>query len=123
MTAETADAPLPAIIICASCRASDGGDGAAFAESLDLVLGESNLQGSVRVVTTECLNACGAPVSLALSGDGRATYIFNRVEPENDAPDILSTVSAWLAGDKGHIEDARVCGRLRFCLTARIPYV
>ncbi len=43
------------------------------------------------------------------------------VSHEADRSDIVATVRHYLSSPKGWIEDARPCGRLRFCLTGRVP--
>lgn len=68
----------------------------------------------------ECLNACGKPVALSIQGRG-AGYLFAGVDPVADAADIAATARAYLAAPGGVIEDARPCGRLRFCLLGRLP--
>ncbi|WP_082634722.1 DUF1636 family protein [Fulvimarina pelagi] len=123
VSARPVDVGLPAVIVCTTCRSEQGERGAVLAESLQREIARQCLGESVRVVAVDCLNACGEPVSLALTGEGQASYVFNHLEPTNDVADVVSTVKAWLDADRGFIEDASACGRLRFCLTARIPFV
>lgn len=68
-----------------------------------------------------CMNACADPVSLALQAKGRATYFFTGVDPVADRADIVATVHAYLRSPGGWIEDATACGRLRHCLSGRVP--
>ncbi|SDC37809.1 DUF1636 family protein [Ruegeria marina] len=70
-----------------------------------------------------CFGACEAPVAMALQGAGRASYVFSGLDPVTDATDIAATCRAYLDSPLGWIEDARVCGRLRLCLRARLPAV
>lgn len=58
---------------------------------------------------------------MALQSTGRATCFFAGVDPQADVADIVSTIRAYLDAPKGWIEDARPCGRLRFCLVGRVP--
>lgn len=67
------------------------------------------------------MNGCARPVSLALQSPERATYFFGGVDLEADVADIVATLRAYLDAPKGWIEDARPCGRLRFCLVGRVP--
>lgn len=76
---------------------------------------------AVRIAPQDCMNGCGAPVSMALQAPGRATYFFAGVDPEADRADIIGTLRAYLAAPAGWIEDARPCGRLRHCLKGRVP--
>lgn len=68
-----------------------------------------------------CFNACDRPVGLSLQASGAATYFFTGVDPVGDLEDIVATVRLYLDSPKGWIEDARPCGRLRLCLTGRVP--
>lgn len=105
-----------ALHLCANCEGAPDRDGR---EALAAALGAEGLP--VALVPTPCLNACGAPVTLALQGAGRATYLFNGVDPEADRADILATVRLYLESPGGWIGDARPCGRLRHCLLGRVP--
>ena len=98
------------ITVCATCRE---GAGRALADHL----GSRGIE--VRLV--ECLNACAAPLALAVTGEGKATYLFAGVDPEAQAEEVVAF--AWLYRDapRGEIADARPCGDLRFCLRGRIP--
>ncbi|SFH44370.1 Predicted metal-binding protein [Palleronia marisminoris] len=70
----------------------------------------------------ECLNACGKPVALSVQGRGTG-YLFAGVDPVEDAADIAATARTYMAAPGGAIEDARPCGRLRFCLIGRLPAI
>ncbi|MDY8110294.1 DUF1636 family protein [Fulvimarina sp. 2208YS6-2-32] len=123
MTAMPDESRLPAIIVCESCRAADGTTGARLVADLVAALDEAGLVDALRVVGTDCLNGCGAPVALALSDARKAAYLFHRIEPAGDVADIVATARAWLAAEGGHIANATKCGRLRLCLAGRIPLV
>ncbi|WP_375260368.1 DUF1636 family protein [Palleronia sp.] len=97
--------------LCTTCRA--GVDTAALREALP--------EGA-ELRLHECLNACGKPVALSMQGRGTG-YLFNGVDPVTDAHDIAATARIYMAAPGGVIEDARPCGRLRFCLLGRLPAV
>ena len=103
------------IVVCSTCKGASESD----LDVLRRFLNESGL--TIAVAQTECMGACEQPVSLAFQGDGRATYLFAGLNFPDDIDDIFATAKTYLAADKGWIEDARPCGRLRFCLRARIP--
>ena len=69
----------------------------------------------------ECLNACGAPLALAVTGEGKATYLFGGVDPEAQAGEVLVFAGLYREAPGGEVADARAAGRLRFCLLGRIP--
>jgi predicted metal-binding protein len=102
--------------LCSTCEPSGS---AATRETLQRALRGAGLDATI--LPQACMNACAAPVSLALQGEGRATYFFAGIDPAADRADIVATVRAYLACPDGWIEDARACGRLRHCLKGRIP--
>ncbi|QXT41102.1 DUF1636 family protein [Gymnodinialimonas ceratoperidinii] len=108
----------PAVVLhlCSTCDPS-GFSGAR--DGLQAALSSAGIDAAV--VAQPCMNACAAPVSLALQGAGRATYFFGGIDPEADLADIVATVKCYLASPEGWIEDATACGRLRHCLKGRIP--
>ena len=78
------------------------------------------LIGRVDVETTDCMNVCDKPISLAVRAEGKAAYLFTGVDP--DAPeDIEAFAKLYAASPDGQIMDARPAGALRFCLVGRIP--
>ena len=107
----------PRVIICDTCAApGEAPQGEAFAEALrDLV------PSSVSVETTSCMNQCDRPISLALRGEGKDIYLFNSLDPARDLDDAAALVKLYAEAEGGTIIDARPAGRLRHCLTARVP--
>lgn len=96
---------------CSSCRDGRG------AQDLRAALDEIG----VSLVAQDCMNACGAPTALAIQGgQERAIYFFTGVDLDADRADILATLECYAQAPKGWIEDARACGRLRFCLSGRL---
>lgn len=75
---------------------------------------------AARVEADPCLGPCGSPVAMALQGGG-ASYVFAGVRLPEDLSDLVATCRAYRDAPGGWIEDARPCGRLRFCLHARVP--
>lgn len=79
------------------------------------------LGDDVALSLSPCLDRCEAPVALAMQSTGGAGYIFSGIDLAKDRRDIIETCRAYLESPNGWIEDARPCGRLRFCLAARLP--
>lgn len=104
-------------VVVRCCETCDGPGWDALRAALDL----ASFDVPVAFAAQSCMNGCARPSTLALQGAGRATYFFDGVEPETDIEDILSTVRTYIAAPSGWIEDARACGRLRFCLRGRVP--
>lgn len=97
------------LLICSTCA----GPGQALSDALGNVPGWS-------VDMHPCLSVCDQPVAMAAQAEGCATYVFAGLTPD-DADDIAAFAAAFDAAAKGWITDARPLGRLRFCLTARVP--
>ncbi len=94
------------IIICTGC-----------AGGTELV---AALAGRLTVETTDCMNLCSTPVSLAVRATGKAAYLFTGVSP--DSPDdVVAFAQLYAEAADGQIADARAAGDLRFCLVGRIP--
>lgn len=107
----------PRVIICETCAApGEAPQGAAFAASLQELVPEG-----VTVETAACLNQCDKPISMALRAEDRDIYIFHSVDPARDLADAAALARLYLAAEGGSIADARPAGRLRHCLTARVP--
>ena len=98
------------ITVCATCRE---GAGRGLAEHLARAGWEARL--------AECLFACGSPLALAVSGEGKAAYLFAGVDPAEQAREVAAFMALYRDAPAGEVADARPCGRLRFCLRGRIP--
>lgn len=108
------------LLICDSCAGSRNRE--AERQAVQTALAEAGLQpDQITVADHGCFSGCAAPVSLALQGQGMASYVFAGVDVVADAGDIAATCRTYLNAPKGWIEDARPCGRLRMCLRSRIP--
>ncbi|OJI93937.1 putative metal-binding protein [Planktotalea frisia] len=105
------------VIICDTCAvAGEAPQGEAFAQALRGRVGEG-----VCVETTSCMNQCDTPVSLALRSEGKDVYLFHSVDPARDLDDTLALIELYRTAEGGTIEDARPAGRLRHCLSGRVP--
>ncbi len=104
--------------ICTACLSDAAKSQVAV---LQATIALSDLAGQVAVDGLTCGDTCPAPAQVWLQAPGAASYIFAGVDLAQDRDDILATLRAYLAHPGGWIEDARPCGRLRFCLTARLP--
>jgi len=98
------------ITVCATCRE---GAGRALADHL--------ASEGIAVRLVECLNACGAPLALAVTGEGKATYLFTGVDPDTQGEEVATFLRLYRDAPGGEVADARSCGQLRFCLLGRIP--
>ena len=104
------------LVICDTCAAlGDTAKGADWAKTLRGVV------KGVEVKTVSCLNICDRPVSLAVQGKGKPTYVFGDTDPDTDTDNLISLLELYQSAPKGDITDARSIGRLRHCLVAKIP--
>ena len=103
--------------LCKDCLTTDA---PATAATLQGAL-DADLPGQVAVALSPCIERCDAPLALTLQSENGAGYVFAGIKPETDLTDIVATCQAYLDSPDGWIEDARPCGRLRFCLAARLP--
>lgn len=104
--------------ICLSCRqGTEAPQGPAFVEALKAALSDE----PVEVVGAECMNACEAPVSMALTAPDKQSYLFAHVRPDGDVADAAGLVRLYLEAKGGVITNAKDAGRLRFCLRGRVP--
>ncbi len=114
------------LIFCTTCGGqSDETDecsaGRAFGADVEQALKSAGLSEEFSVGYVACMGACVEPVSMAVQGKGRATYLFAGLNPVVDVADVIATCQTYLNAPDGWIEDARPCGRLRHCLRARVP--
>ncbi len=108
--------------VCSTCLATGETEpqGAASADKLRQALADAGIN-EFEVKTVECMSMCDAPTAVSIRAEGKAAYLFSGIDPVNDSADILAFAKLYAASDDGWIEDARPIGRLRFCLTGRIP--
>lgn len=121
---------MPRIVICKTCQPAPDADPAqkadfvtadGFTRRLGKALDQAELSETFEITQVDCMGSCSEPTSVALQGNGRASYLFAGLSARHDIDDIIATCRAYLRAPDGWIEDARDCGRLRFCLKARIP--
>ena len=110
------------ITICSKCEQNNSEIPKRAQElALQEALKTSGLAQAFSVRWVDCMNVCDEPVTIALQGKTKATYVFAGVSLNTDINDIVTTCQAYLTADGGWIEDAKPCGRLRHCLKSRIP--
>jgi predicted metal-binding protein len=113
------------VFICSTCckNAQDTPKGVALADTLQAMFTASDIAEirDFNIETFECMSACANPVAISFRAHGKAAYMFSGIDPAQDQQDILAFAKLYSAAKDGWIEDARPCGRLRFCLLGRIP--
>ena len=120
-----AGADLVRILVCATCRAA-GGDpdaprpGARLAAELGQALAAGDDAG-ISVETVECLSVCKRPCTVALSGEGRWTYIYGDLEPETGAQTLLAFARQYGATADGIVPWRERPEIIRKSVIARLP--
>jgi len=84
-------------------------------------LNTSDMKDCFTLSYVDCMGACATPSAIALQGDGLATFLFSGLSITEDIDDIVKTCRTYLDSPNGWIQDAQSCGRLKYCLHARIP--
>ena len=108
------------VVICETCAEKDSAPvGLAWASQLSTAVAKHGL--NIDVLTTPCLNMCDTPLSFALQGHKKATYLFSGADPQTDTQDMLGLLKLYNDAPDGWIEDAQKSGRLRLCLKGRVP--
>ncbi|MCK7615269.1 DUF1636 family protein [Roseibium sediminicola] len=109
------------LLLCRTCQHEAGSTADNALSALKQAFENVGLDRDLDLGTVDCMGACEQPVSLAFQGQDRATFVFSGLRFPDDIDDIVATARTYLGAKDGWIEDARSCGRLRFCLRARIP--
>lgn len=88
--------------VCVTCRAGQPvADGEpAPGQRLYAAIMAAGLPEGISIVPVECLSACNAGCSIALSGPGRWSYVYGRLG-EADVPSILAGAGAYAASADG----------------------
>lgn len=110
------------LLICGSCMASvSPNQDHQFRADVAAAIDEAGLADTIAVERGPCMGSCETPITIALQGHDRASYVFSGIKPDQDIPDIINTCRLYADSPGGQILDARPCGRLRHCLRANIP--
>ena len=88
--------------VCVTCRAGRplDDDQPRAGAVLFAALG-ADAPESVRVVPAECLSACDHGCNIALTGPGRWSYVYGRLDPATHVNDILQGAAAYAATADG----------------------
>ena len=88
--------------VCITCRANEPANDATLpmGARLHRALADLGAPDGVRIVPVECLSACGAGATVALSGPGRWSYAYGHMT-EADAPEILQGAAAFATTPDG----------------------
>ena len=108
-----------AIIVCTRCR--DPLSGAALAERLIPKLEAAARQGGFIVETVACMAGCDRPLAVAFRADGKASFLFGDIEPEQDAGALAEFGALYDGLPDGWCNEGRRPAGLKGKTLARIP--
>lgn len=110
------------LYVCTTCRAGEvlEEDAPRPGALLHDALLSSTAPEGVEIVGVKCLSACSQGAAVALSEQGKWTYVYGRMTLE-DAPDILAGAAAYAATDDGLVPWRSRPVQFRKQSLARIP--
>jgi predicted metal-binding protein len=90
------------LYVCTTCKAGEvhEDDSQRPGARLHRALEAAGAPEGVQIVGVECLSACKAGAAVALSQEGKWTYVYGQMTDE-DAPDILAGAAAYAATEDG----------------------
>ncbi|MBN9452550.1 MAG: DUF1636 domain-containing protein [Bosea sp.] len=114
------------IHVCTACRRAradlpEGYDqpGLALAERLTA---ELKAKGStIPVLPVECLCVCKRPCTIALSADGKWTYLIGDLDPDTHLDEIVGAAEAYAASANGIVPWKERPQSFRKGVVARVP--
>lgn len=97
--------PPVTLHVCLTCRKADEPaeadiprSGRRLHDALAAALGKP---GPIRVVGVECLSNCKRACTIAVSGEGRWTYVYGDLDPDQSVPAILDGATRYQATADG----------------------
>jgi predicted metal-binding protein len=110
------------ITVCTSCRAAGVEREDAPGRSL-LTAVEAAAAGhpELMVRPTQCLSVCKRVCTVALSGEGKYTFLFGDLDPASDADAVVAMARACAAAEHGFVPWKERPEVLRKGTIARVP--
>ncbi|MCO4052780.1 MAG: DUF1636 domain-containing protein [Bosea sp.] len=110
------------ITVCTSCRAAGIERADAPGKSL-LAAVEAAAEGHPEVVVrpSQCLSVCKRICTVALSGEGKYTFLFGDLDPATAAEAVVEMARACAAADHGFVPWKERPEALRKGVIARVP--
>jgi predicted metal-binding protein len=110
------------ITVCTSCRAAGVERAEAPGKSL-LAAIEAAAAGHAELVVrpTQCLSVCKRVCTVALSGEGKYTFLFGDLDAATDAAAVVEMARACAAAEHGFVPWKERPEALRKGVIARVP--
>ena len=90
-------------------------------EALGRAKAADGIDGDVEIVGVECLSNCKRSCTIALAGEGRWTYVYGDMHPEESVNDILAGARLYAASEDGVVPWRERPTIFRKNVIARIP--
>jgi predicted metal-binding protein len=88
---------------------------------LDAITGAAAGLDNIVVRPTQCLSVCKRVCTVALSGEGRYTFLFGDLDPATDAASVVEMARACAAAEHGFVPWKERPEVLRKGMIARVP--
>ena len=111
------------ILVCDTCRhddfpkAADKRPGALFLEAL----AKQDLPAKITVRSVKCLSNCSQGCSIVLRGEGRWSYVYGNLNPNEHISAIVDGANKYLIAADGQVPWRERPEHLRKNCIARIP--
>ena len=110
--------------VCTTCRAADDAcetrAGARLLTALQAAVARRPVPG-LRVEPVECLSVCKRPCTVAVSAEGRWTYVYGDLDAEASAETILAGIARYAETPDGLVPWRERPEAFRKGVVARLP--
>lgn len=115
------------IFVCISCRRSlgDGEEsfeqpGRVLIEAIETRLQDDG-QGRVSVAGVDCLAVCKRPCTIALTANGKWTYLIGDLDPDTQVDEVVAAARSFAASQNGIVPWRERPASFRKGVIARVP--
>jgi len=115
------------IFVCISCRRSLGDGEESFDQPGRVLIEaiEARLQddghGRVSVSGVDCLAVCKRPCTIALTANGKWTYLIGDLDPDTQVDEIVAAARSFAASENGIVPWRERPASFRKGVIARVP--
>jgi predicted metal-binding protein len=90
-------------------------------DALERAIAAAEVEGDVEIVGVECLSNCKRSCTIALASEGRWTYVYGDMHPDESVDDILEGARLYAASSDGIVPWRERPVIFRKNVIARIP--
>ncbi|AUQ48953.1 putative metal-binding protein [Phaeobacter inhibens] len=110
------------ILVCTSCKGTDPGTrpGPQLIDALRDALDQRG-DTLVEVAGVACMAGCSHPCTVGFQDEGKASYVFGDLTPQDDLADILQFADLYKLLADGWCSSVDRPGKLRRSTLSRIP--